>query len=122
MGQNFIGWSNFLAPKIIGNPDRPELAEELTASFCSTDPVIAHAFAKATFFSDNRKDLSRLQQPVLLLQCSEDIIAPHEVGEYLAAHIPDSTLYTMKATGHCPQLSHPEETIELIKKYLATQP
>lgn len=118
MEKNFIGWANFLAPKIMGNDERPELGEELTESFCSTDPVIASQFARATFFSDNRADLPKLTIPTLLLQCSDDIIAPLEVGDYLAQHLPASELRIMKATGHCPHLSEPGETISLIKEYL----
>lgn len=118
MEKNYIGWSNFLAPNIMGNKERPELGQELTESFCSTDPVIAHEFAKATFFSDNRGDLAKLRTPSLILQCSEDIIAPLEVGQYLNEKLPGSTLKIMKATGHCPHISEPEETIGLIKEYL----
>jgi sigma-B regulation protein RsbQ len=120
MEKNYIGWANFLAPNIMGHKDRPALGEELTESFCSTDPVIARQFAEATFFSDNRKDLKKLKTPSLVLQCSEDIIAPTEVGEYLAKNLPNATLRVMKATGHCPHLSEPEETITLMKEYLST--
>lgn len=120
MEKNYIGWANFLAPAIMGNKERPQLGEELTDSFCSTDPVIARQFAEATFFSDNRKDLQKNRVPSLILQCSEDIIAPVEVGHYLAKHLPHSTLRVMKATGHCPHMSEPEETVNLIKDYLAT--
>lgn len=119
MDKNYIGWANFLAPAIMKNPDRPELSQELTASFCSTDPLIARQFAMATFFSDNRQDLSKLKKPALIMQCSEDIIAPLEVGEYLHANLKNSTLHVLKATGHCPHMSHPEETIEVMKTYLA---
>lgn len=118
MEKNYIGWANFLAPQIMKNDDRPELGQELTESFCSTDPVIASEFAKATFLSDNRQDLSKLKVPALLLQCSDDLIAPKEVGEYLHKNLPKSTLRFMKAKGHCPQLSEPQETIALIKEYL----
>jgi len=120
MEKNYIGWANFLAPNIMGNKERPELGEELTQSFCSTDPVVARQFAEATFFSDNRRDLRKLEVPSLILQCTDDIIAPPEVGEYLSKELPDSTLYTMKATGHCPHMSEPDETITLIKKYLSS--
>jgi len=120
MEKNYIGWANFLAPAIMGRKDRPELEHEITESFCSTDPVIARRFAEATFFSDNREDLKKNTIPALLLQCSEDIIAPMEVGEYLAKNLPKSTLKVMKATGHCPHMSEPEETITLIKEYLTT--
>jgi sigma-B regulation protein RsbQ len=119
MEKNYIGWANFLAPNIMGNKNRPQLGEELTESFCSTDPLIAKQFAEATFFSDNRKDLGKTKIPSLLLQCSEDIIAPLEVGNYLAKNLPNSTLRVMKATGHCPHMSEPEETIALIKEYLS---
>ncbi|HYE56026.1 MAG TPA: alpha/beta hydrolase [Chitinophagaceae bacterium] len=118
MEKNYIGWANFLAPNIMGNPDKPELRQELTDSFCSTDPVIAHRFAKATFYSDNRADLSKLQVPSLVLQCSEDIIAPTGVGEYVYRNLPHGSFRLMKAKGHCPHMSAPEETIELIKEYL----
>jgi len=118
MEHNYIGWASFLAPAIIKNPDRPELGEELTESFCSTDPVIARRFAEATFLSDNRDDLARVTVPALVLQCSDDMVAPHEVGEYVHRQTPGSTLRVMKATGHCPHMSHPEETIELMREYL----
>ena len=118
MEKNYIGWANFLAPNIMGHKERPELGQELTESFCSTDPVIARQFAEATFFSDNRNDLKKNRIPSLILQCSDDIIAPLEVGEYLAKNLPNSTLSVMKATGHCPHMSEPEETITLIKKFL----
>lgn len=118
MDKNYIGWANFLAPAIMKNSERPELGAELTESFCSTDPVIARRFAEATFFADNREDLPRVQVPSLILQCSDDMIAPDSVGEYLHRRIPDSTFRQMAATGHCPHMSHPEETIEAIEDYL----
>lgn len=120
MEKNYIGWANFLAPAIMANKDRPELGEELTESFCSTDPVIARQFAQATFFSDNREDLKKAKTPTLILQCSDDIIAPLEVGEYLHKNLNNSILHVMKATGHCPHMSHPQETIAEIKNYLST--
>jgi sigma-B regulation protein RsbQ len=122
MDQNFIGWANFLAPNIMKNPDRPELAGELTESFCSTDPVLARRFAQATFLADNRADLEGLTVPALVLQCSDDMIAPLAVGDYVHRSLPGSTLKVMRATGHCPHMSHPEETIELIREYLKPVP
>ena len=119
MDKNYIGWANFMAPAIMKNAERPELAEELTESFCSTDPVIARNFAQATFFADNRADLPKLGVPSLILQCSDDIIAPNSVGDYLAREMRDSTFHQLRATGHCPHMSDPEETIEAIKAYLA---
>jgi sigma-B regulation protein RsbQ len=121
MEKNYIGWANFLAPAIMSNKERPELGEELTESFCSTDPVIARQFAEATFFSDNREDLRKIKIPSLILQCSEDIIAPLEVGEYVNKNLANSTMKIMKATGHCPHMSEPEETISLMKDYLQNE-
>jgi sigma-B regulation protein RsbQ len=119
MEKNYIGWANFLAPVVMKNPERPELTEELEESFCSTDPKIARKFAEVTFFSDNRDDLVKVPVPSLIMQCSEDAIAPLEVGEYVHRHLPRSTLRVMSATGHCPHMSHPEETVRIIREYLA---
>ncbi|MEA2464627.1 MAG: sigma-B regulation protein RsbQ [Acidobacteriota bacterium] len=119
MDKNFIGWASFLAPVIMANPDRPELGAELQESFCSTDPKIARRFAETTFFGDNRGDLPNVPVPSLILQCAEDAIAPVEVGNYMQRTTPESTLRLMKATGHCPHVSHPEETIAAMKEYLA---
>jgi sigma-B regulation protein RsbQ len=118
MERNYIGWASFLAPVVTKNPERPELARELEESFCSTDPRVARRFAEATFLSDNRGDLPRVSVPSLIMQCSEDAIAPAGVGEYLSRHLPHSTLRVLEATGHCPHMSHPEETIRVIKEYL----
>jgi sigma-B regulation protein RsbQ len=118
MDRNFMGWASFLAPMVMKNEERPELVVELQDSFCSTDPTIARRFAETTFFSDNRGDLPHVPVPSLILQCAEDAIAPVEVGHYLSRHIPGSTLRLMKATGHCPHMSHPEETITAMKEYL----
>jgi sigma-B regulation protein RsbQ len=121
MERNYIGWANFLAPVVARNPERPELARELEESFCSTDPRVARRFAEATFLADNRGDLSRVRVPSLIMQCSDDAIAPAEVGDYLKRHLPRSTLRVLKATGHCPHMSHPEETVEVIKEYLKAE-
>ncbi|MFK2825928.1 alpha/beta hydrolase [Bacillus sp. B190/17] len=120
MEMNYIGWANYLAQMIMRNPDRPELSKELEESFCSTNPLIARQFATATFFSDNREDLPKVTIPSLILQCAEDAIAPVEVGEYIHKRLQHSTLRFMQATGHCPHLSHPDETIRLIKEYLSS--
>jgi sigma-B regulation protein RsbQ len=119
MEKNYIGWANFLAPAIMKNADRPELSAELATSFCSTDPVIAQRFARATFFADNRKDLAHVRVPSLIMQCSDDMIAPRTVGEYLRRALPGSTFRALNATGHCPHMSHPEETIAVIREYLS---
>jgi sigma-B regulation protein RsbQ len=118
MDSNFLGWSAALTPQIMGNADRPELAEELNNSFCRTDPDIAKSFARVTFLSDNRKDLDGVTLPVLILQCSDDLIAPGSVGAYVHARLPASKLVNLRATGHCPNLSAPEETIEAIRAWI----
>jgi sigma-B regulation protein RsbQ len=118
MERNYIGWANFLAPAIMKNPEHPELSAELEASFCSTDPVIARRFAEATFFADNRADLAAVRVPSLIMQCTDDMIAPLPVGNYLRDALPGSTLRVMRATGHCPHMSHPDETIAVIREYL----
>ncbi|HUF65680.1 MAG TPA: alpha/beta hydrolase [Gemmatimonadaceae bacterium] len=119
MERNYIGWANFLAPVVMNTPDHPELTQELTESFCSTDPNVARRFAEVTFFSDNRDDLPRVTVPTLVIQCSDDLIAPSSVGDYVSRHIPHSKLRLLEATGHCPHMSHPEETIHVIREYLA---
>lgn len=118
MEKNYIGWANAFASTLMNNPNHPDVEEELNHRFCSTDPIIARQFAEATFFSDNRRDLHRVTVPTLILQCSDDIIAPKTVGEYLQQQLPTSILKEMEATGHCPHMSHPEETIRLIQEYL----
>ena len=115
---NHMGWSAQMAPAIMGNPDRPELGQELTNSFCRTDPEIAKAFARVTFTSDNRKDLAEVTIPTLVLQCSEDIIASKEVGELVTRNIPDSRMIVLDATGHCPNLSAPEEVIAAMRTFV----
>ncbi|HZH62465.1 MAG TPA: alpha/beta hydrolase [Metabacillus sp.] len=118
MEKNYIGWAKMFASTVMNNPDRPYLSKELEDRFCSTDPLIARQFAEAAFFADNRRDLSKVSVLSLIMQCSNDIIAPTEVGEYLKYHLPYSEYKKLKATGHCPHMSHPEETIEVIQEYL----
>lgn len=118
---NYLGWSSTMAPAIMGNADRPDLAGELENSFCQTDPAIAGHFARTTFLSDHRDDLTKVKKPSLILQCSDDVIAPDTVGRYMHTIMPDSTFVQMKATGHCPNLSAPEETIQAIKRYLGME-
>ena len=115
---NYLGWSSQMAPVIMGNPDRPELGEELTNSFCRTDPAIAAQFARVTFLSDNRADLDGVEVPALVLQCSDDAIAPRAVGEFVHERLPQSELVLLRATGHCPNLSAPEETVDAIRAFL----
>jgi sigma-B regulation protein RsbQ len=118
MDANHMGWSVAMAPSIMGNMDRPELGQELTNSFCRTDPEIAKHFARTTFTSDNRADLARVTTPALILQCSDDIIAPLAVGDYMHEHLANSQLLVMRATGHCPNLSAPDETIAAIRSFV----
>jgi sigma-B regulation protein RsbQ len=115
---NYLGWSSAMAPVIMGNGDRPELGSELTESFCRTDPQIARRFAEVTFRSDNRADLARVQTPTLVLQCAHDAIAPVTVGRYVADALPQGSLVLLEATGHCPNLSAPEETIAAITPFV----
>ncbi|MFK4488476.1 alpha/beta fold hydrolase [Bradyrhizobium sp. USDA 336] len=116
---NHMGWSTQMAPMIMGNPDRPELGQELTNSFCRTDPDIAKAFARVTFTSDNRKDLAEVSVPVLVLQCEEDIIASQEVGAFVARNIPDGRMIVLNATGHCPNLSAPDQVIAAMRAFVS---
>ena len=115
---NHMGWSAAMAPTIMGNPDRPELGEELTNSFCRTDPEMAKAFARVTFKSDNRADLSKVSVPTLILQCKEDIIASMQVGEFVHRQIPGSEMVVLDATGHCPNLSAPKEVVSAMQTFV----
>jgi sigma-B regulation protein RsbQ len=118
LDSNYLGWASSMAPVIMGNADRPELGAELTNSFCRADPAIAAEFAQVTFLSDNREDLAKVSTPTLILQCAEDVIAPAAVGQYVHRHIPGSCMVNMAATGHCPNLSAPAETVAAIKAFL----
>jgi len=115
---NYLGWASNLGPAIMGNLERPELATELTNSFCRTDPAIAKQFAAVTFLSDNRADLPKVTTRSLILQCQQDVIAPVAVGEYTKRHLSNSRLVVMNATGHCPHLSAPEETTAAMRAFL----
>ncbi len=117
LDSNYLGWSAAMAPVIMGNPERPELGEELTNSFCATDPAMAAVFARTTFLSDSRADLASVTVPTLVLECAHDVIAPREVGAYVHAAVPGSRLVTLAATGHCPQLSAPEATGQQIAAF-----
>jgi sigma-B regulation protein RsbQ len=122
LDSNYLGWSRTMAKVIMGNPEKPELAEQLENSFCQADPEIAKKFARVTFLSDHRQDLPKITSPTLILQCSEDPIAPIAVGEYTQRHIAGSELVVMKATGHCPNLSAPEETVTYMNRFLERLP
>jgi sigma-B regulation protein RsbQ len=115
---NIMSWSLSMAPVIMGNVDRPELAGELAESFCRVDPDVARAFVRATFLADNRADLPDITTPTLILQCEQDAIAPVAVGEYVHEHVAGSRLVLLDASGHCPNLSAPRETIAAIREFL----
>ncbi|HEY0062213.1 MAG TPA: alpha/beta hydrolase [Telluria sp.] len=119
MDSNYLGWSSNLAPAIMGAPDKPELAMELTNSFCRTDPDIAKHFARVTFMSDHRNEVAKCAVPTLILQCSEDMIAPLSVGEFMHRHLPRSTLRIINNVGHCPHMSAPQESMVAIDEFLA---
>jgi len=116
---NYFGWSETIAPVIMGAPDQPELAEELNDSFCRTDPSIARHFARVTFLSDNRRDLAEVTVPTLVIQSSDDVIAPVAVGRYVAAQIPDSELVIVPVTGHCAHLSAPDLVVDAIRTFIS---
>jgi len=117
---NYLGWSSVMAPMIMDNPERPDLGQELVDSFCATDPRVARVFARTTFLSDNRADLRDVDIPTLVLESSQDLLAPREVGAFVHEAIPSSRLVTLEATGHCPQLSAPQATAEAMLDFLRT--
>ena len=119
MEGNYLGWSSTMAPAIMGAPDQPELGQELANSFCATDPDIAQHFARVTFLSDHRADLAKLKIPSLILQCSDDIIAPVAVGEYMKRMMPQSELVIIDNVGHCPHLSAPGASVDAMESFLA---
>ena len=121
LDDNYLGWSRAMAPVIMGNPARPELSGELTNSFCRTDPAIAREFARVTFLSDNRADLPRLDKPCLILQCSNDVIAPQSVGQHMHRALAASELVVLDAHGHCPHLSDPDAVIAAMSRFLSPQ-
>lgn len=121
MDVNATGWAAFLAPVVMGNPDRPQLSADLEATFCAIDPVMARQFAEVTFLADNRADLAKVSVPSLIIQVSDDVVAPMHVGRYLLDRLADSTMRVIDGTGHCPHVSHPEQTIEVIRDYLRTR-
>lgn len=119
LDSNYLGWSKAMAKVIMGRPDRPEFGEELENSFCQTDPEIAKKFARVTFLGDNREDLRKVTTRTLIMQCREDAVAPLAVGEYVHRQIAGSEMVVLQATGHCPNLSAPDETVGVIRNFLA---
>ncbi|MFZ3454559.1 alpha/beta fold hydrolase [Arthrobacter sp. 7Tela_A1] len=122
LDSNYIVWAAAMAPMIMGNPDSPELHSELEGSFCRLDPAIARGFARVSFRSDVRRQLAEVKVPTLILQCSDDLLAPPHIGSYTQERMPVSTLVQLKATGHLPHVSAPDETAEAILAYVAKAP
>lgn len=121
MDKNYIGWANYFAGAVTNNSERVDVRQELEDRFCSTDPIFARQFAEATFFSDYREELKLVTVPTLIMQCSDDIIAPLNVGGYMHKNIRESKLVEMEAVGHCPHLCAPEETVAVIRQYIKEQ-
>ncbi len=115
---NYLGWSQDMAPAIMGTPTMPEHGETLTTSFCQADPDIARHFAKVTFLSDHRADMRDLKHRTLILECHDDVIVPPSVGEWMDRTVENGTLVTLDATGHCPHISFPVETAVAMRGFL----
>jgi sigma-B regulation protein RsbQ len=120
MQDDFHGWADAMAPVIMGAPDRPELARQLSTRFRSNSPAIARHFGRVAFTADHRADVPRSSVPALILQCSDDLIAPREVGEYLRRHLPNSMLAMIANVGHCPHFSQPDASYDYMSSFLAT--
>ncbi|EMR13975.1 alpha/beta hydrolase fold protein [Methylophaga lonarensis MPL] len=118
MDSNFIGWANYLSPLVMGHNNPEELVAELSDSFCSTDPVIAKNFARATFFSDYRWLLPKNTHPTLLIQSRWDSLASLDVTQYMQAQMPQTTTTILEAEGHCPHMSHPAMVADAIRDFL----
>lgn len=121
MARNNLGWASFLAPLVTGVADDPAggaFESEFKASFCAIDPYMARRFAEATFYCDNREDLARVPCPALIVQCTRDRIAPRHVGAWMQARMPGSTLVEIDAAGHAPHMTHPRQTIDVIRDFL----
>ena len=118
MDSNYLGWSQMVAPSIMGNADQPQLAEGLVKSFCSTDPAIAKEFARVTFLSDNREDLQHLRIPSLTIQCNDDFLTSYAVAEYINEHTVNNQIIMLESSGHCPHLSDPDGVIKAIKTFI----
>lgn len=122
LDSNYFSWARMMAPVIMGNADRPELGQALANSFCSTNPAVARHFAHVTFLADHRADLAEVQPPCLLLQCTDDALAPLAVGDYLQQQLPRAELHRLAATGHCPHLSAPQETTDVLRRFIDRLP
>lgn len=121
---NHFQWARMMAPVVMGEDNGPELSEELATHFCRMDSSVARHFAEVTFLSDHRDDLDGLNGlgiPTLVMQCSRDALAPASVGDYLRTRWPQVEIARLKATGHCPHMSAPSETVAVLQAFLARQ-
>lgn len=118
MEQNFLGWTEQVAPVISGQEADGATTEELSESFCRTDPKIAKHFGRVTFLADHRKEMSQVALPTLILQCRADALAPVEVGQWLEARMAQGRMEIIEATGHCPHMTDPEKTIGALRGFL----
>lgn len=119
LSDDHAAWSATLAPVIMGNADRPALASHLEAKFCAMDPTIAKRWAAATFFSDDRAAMQRLQRPVVLLHSTEDALVPAAVRTWFETNMPAALTRILNATGHCPHVSNPGEVATVLDEVCA---
>ena len=119
LDDNHLAWAAMMAPVVMKNPEVPQLTDELEESFCRVDPRVMRTFARVAFLSDVRPLLSQVEVPTLIVQCTNDSLAPLHVGEYMEAHMPRATVVVLEAEGHVPQVSAPEETSRAILQFLA---
>lgn len=118
LDHNYFAWTAAVAPMVMGNPERPELGEELTTAFRQTDPDTARGFARTTFLSDSRALLGRVRTPTLVLQCRFDALAPEIAVQHVHAGIAGSVLVPLQAAGQCPHVSAPDETAAVVLDHL----
>lgn len=118
MDQNYLGWSDYLAPTISGEELDSITTTKFRENFGTTDPKIARAFATACFFADNREDVVKVKTPCLILQHAKDNLVPVKIGEYLHENLADSELHLLDVSGHCAHMSHPDLVISAMKSYL----
>ncbi|MBE7941559.1 MULTISPECIES: alpha/beta hydrolase [Ramlibacter] len=107
-----------MAPVIMGESHPPGYAREIEDAFCATLPEAFRQFARATFEGDFRARLPQLVKPVLVLQCTEDVVAPRSVGEYMATTLPDARLVLVPTQGHVPQMADPTRCIQALEDFL----
>ena len=121
MQRNHLGWQDPLSDLVSAAADAgdPQARAELYDSFCRTRPEVAAEFADVTFRGDNRADLSQVRAPTLILQSTNDLVAPVSAGEYVHQQIAGSSFRLIETDGHCPHLTAPERTTAAIREFLA---